>query len=72
MYTVDCDIKTDPAARIRCENETMISVTWTTNVTFDATVTEIPTLLKQRLTDRVIKASRHPILGLVIINRQPP
>ena len=50
----------------------ILTVTWSTDVTFNATVTEIPEDLRQRLTDRLIIESRHPYLSLVIINNIPP
>ena len=50
----------------------ILTVTWSTDVTFNATVTEIPEDLRQRLTDRLIIESRDPYLSLVIINNIPP
>ena len=56
---------------LACDNDTL-SVTWSTGIMFDATVTSVPGKLAKRLTDRIVEGSKYPILGLVIISRQPP
>ena len=65
------DCNAGPHAELACHNDTL-SVTWSTGMMFDATVTSVPGDLAQRLTDRIVEGSKYPILGLVIISRQPP
>ena len=54
-----------------CRDDTL-TVTWSTDVTFNATVTEIPHDLQQRLTNRLLIECKHPYLSLVITNNIPP
>ena len=49
-----------------------LTVTWSTDVTFNATVIGIPQDLQQRLTDRLLIESRHPYPSLVINTNNPP
>ena len=65
------DCKAGPYAELACDNDTL-SVTWSTGIMFDATVTSVPGELAKRITDRIVDGSKYPILGLVIISRQPP
>ena len=67
----DCRPKVGSQAKLSCDNDTL-TVTWSTDVTFDGTVTEIPDELKQRLTDRFVKESKYPTLSIVVISRMPP
>jgi hypothetical protein len=68
---VDCSPQVGSQAKLSCENDTL-TVTWSTDVTFDGTVTEIPIDLKQSLTDRIADESRYPILNMLVITRMPP
>ena len=67
----DCRPQAGSQAMLTCENDTL-TVTWSTDVTFDGSVTEIPNALKQRLTDRLIEWSRYPTLSMLVITRIPP
>ena len=71
MSDIDCEVQSEPPVLIYCENDTL-TVTWSTDLTYDGSVTQIPDRLYQRLTDRLQFESTHPILRLVVINRQPP
>ena len=61
---VDCSVV--PQARLSCENDTL-TVTWSTDVVYDAAVTQTPGYIKQRF----INADGHKLLTLVVISRQP-
>ena len=54
-----------------CKNDTL-KVTWSTDVVYDSTVNQIPDDIRQRLTDRLLFESQHPILSLVIVTKSPP
>ena len=71
MSDIDCEVQSEPPVLIYCENDTL-TVTWSTDLAYDGSVTQIPDRLYQRLTDRLQFESAHPILRLVVINRQPP
>ena len=60
-----------PQAKLSCKNDTL-RVTWSTDVVYDATVTQIPDYIKQRLRERFLNANGHKLLTLIIISRQPP
>ena len=49
-----------------------MTVTWSTAVVYDATVTQIPDYIKQRLRERLLNVYVYDSLKLVVINRQPP
>ena len=66
---VDCSVV--PQAKLSCENDTL-TVTWSTDVVYDAAVTQIPDYVKQRLMERLLNANVYDSLKLVVINRQPP
>ena len=66
---VDCNPV--PQARLSCENYTL-TVIWSTDVVYDATVTQIPVGMEQRVTKRLQKPYVYDSLKLVVINRQPP
>ena len=70
VFFLDCSAGSD-SATLSCENDSLV-VSWSTNVTYNGSVTEIPAYLYNRLTDRLISESRYPILNLVVISRQPP
>ena len=57
-------------AKLSCWND-ILTVTWTTDVVYDATVTQIPDDIKQRISERLQKANTYLILRMIIINRQP-
>ena len=67
---LDCSAGSD-SVTLSCENDLLV-VSWSTDVTYNGSVTEIPAYLFNRLTDRLISESRYPILYLVVISRQPP
>ena len=54
-----------------CGNDTL-AVTWSTDVVYDATVTQIPGDIKQRLRERFVNANGHKLLTMIIISRKPP
>ena len=54
-----------------CKNDTL-TVTWPTNVTYAAAVTDIPNVVRQKITQRLIKESNFPILNLVVPTNNPP
>ena len=60
-----------PDVETSCKND-ILTVTWLTDTTYDGRVSEIPTDLYERLTDRLIEESRYPILGLIVTSRFPP
>ena len=62
---VDCSAV--PQAKLSCENDTL-TVTWSTDVVYDATVTQIPDYIKQRF----INANGYQVLTMIVISRQPP
>ena len=68
---LDCKMATVSSALMTCENDTM-TVTWLTDVTYNATVSQIPADVSHRITERLVAAGRNPLLSLVITNRQPP
>ena len=49
----------------------ILTVKWSTDITYDGTVTEVPSELYQELTDRLVEQSEYPILDLLIISRNP-
>ena len=65
------DCRPLPQAKLSCENDTL-TVTWSTDVVYDATVTQIPGDIQQRLRERFINADGHKLLTLIVISRQPP
>ena len=74
MIIVTCilvDCSAVPQAKLSCENDTL-TVTWSTDVVYDAAVTQIPDYVKQRLMERLLNANVYDSLKLVVINRQPP
>ena len=66
---VDCSPV--PDAGLSCEND-ILTVTWSTDVVFNATVSQIPGDLQQRLTERSHNISGYQAMSMIIINRQPP
>ena len=70
VFSVDCSAGSD-SATLSCENDSLV-VSWSTNVAYNGSVTEIPAYLYNRLTDRLVSESRYPLLNLVVISRQPP
>ena len=56
---------------MECTDDKLI-VTWPTNLSYGATVTEFPTQIKQILTQRLAIAGQHPMLDLVIFTLSPP
>ena len=54
-----------------CKNDTL-TVTWPTDVTYAAAVTDIPDGIRQKITQRLIKESNFPILNLVVPTNNPP
>ena len=70
MYTFS-DCTPVQQAHLSCENATL-TVTWSTNVVYDARVTRVPDDINQRIRERLLNAEAHLILKMVIINRQPP
>ena len=52
-------------------NDTL-TVTWPTDVTYAAAVTDIPNVVRQKITQRLIKESNFPILNLVVPTNNPP
>ena len=70
VFSVDCSAGSD-SATLSCDNDSLV-VSWSTNVTYNGSVTEIPAYLYNRLTDRLVSESRYPLLNLVVISRQPP
>ena len=70
-FFVDCSSKVGSQAKLSCDNDTL-TVTWSTDITFDGRVTEIPETLMKKLTDRLIERSRYPTLSIVVISRMPP
>ena len=66
---VDCSAV--PQAKLSCENDTL-TVTWSTDVVYDAAVTTIPDDIKQRLGERFVNANGHKLLTMIIISKQPP
>lgn len=67
----DCTILTKPTPVLSCEDNTL-TVTWYTDITYNAAVVEIPSDQYQRLTDKLLLESKYPILGSVITNKIPP
>ena len=65
---VDCSVV--PQAKLSCENDTL-TVTWSTDVVYDAAVTQIPGDIKQRLRERFINANGYQVLTMIIISRKP-
>lgn len=61
------DCKIIPQAELSCKNDTL-TVEWSTYATFGGAMSRVPGNLDERL----LQASRHPILSLVIRNWQPP
>lgn len=66
---LDCNPVVD--VETSCKND-ILTVTWSTDTTYDGRVSEIPTDSYNRLTDRLIEESNYPILGLVVTSRIPP
>ena len=71
FVNTDCKPVEGSKVRLECTDDKLI-VTWPTNLSFDATMTEIPTQIKQALTKRLVEESKHPILDLVIFTLSPP
>ena len=46
-----------------CENDTM-TLMWSTDVTFNATVSQIPAVVSQRITEQLVDEGRNPLLSL--------
>ena len=69
LFFSDCKPLTH--TELSCVNDTL-TVTWPADITYNATVTQIPYELLKRLTDRLLFESRHPILSLVITSQNPP
>ena len=59
------------SAKLSCSQDTL-TVTWPTNVVYNGSVSQIPATLYNDLTDRLLTASKHPILDLVIVSNLPP
>ena len=72
MSHADCG-RPAPGAQPECTccNDTL-TIVWPTDIKFDGSTTEIPSDLQRRLTDRLNKESRYPILSLVISTNVPP
>ena len=68
MCFADCTCGS--GAELTCQNDTL-TVTWSTDITFDATLLEIPTALYSKLTQRLIEESRFPILYILLLNQNP-
>lgn len=71
QYFADCNALTGTSPSQSCVDD-ILTVSWPTDVTFDGTVSGIPAVLRKQLTDRLIEASRNPILDLVIVSSIPP
>ena len=71
FVVADCAPISGSKVRLECKND-VLSVIWPTDLTYNATVTEIPPQLSQTLTNRLIEESQHPILELVIFTINPP
>lgn len=71
LYFKDCIPAPGAEAELTCGNDTL-TVSWPTDIIFDGSVTELPDTLLQRLTDRLYKESRYPILSLVVVTNVPP
>ena len=67
---ISTDCSPLPQAELSCEKDTL-TVKWPTDLTLNGTITRIPEKLKQRLTQRLLRESKHPILSIVISNRSP-
>ena len=70
MYTFS-DCTPVQQAQLSCENDTL-TVTWSTNVVYDARVTQVPDVINQRIRARLLNSEADLILKMVIINRRPP
>ena len=68
---LDCKMATVSSPLMTCENDAM-TVTWLTDVTYNATVSQIPADVSHRITELLVDNGRNPLLSLVITKRQPP
>ena len=71
FVSVDCKPLADSPAKISCK-DVELTVYWSTDLTFEESVTYIPSPLRKTLTNRLVTLSQHPILDLVLINTNPP
>lgn len=71
LMLTDCGPISGSKVRLECLNDIM-TLTWPTDVTYNATVTELPSQLKQRLMKRLVVVSQYPILDVVIFTLTPP
>ena len=60
---LDCKMATFSSPLMTCENDTM-TVKWSTDVTFNATVSQIPAVVSQRITEQLVDEGRNPLLSL--------
>ena len=61
MYTFS-DCTPVQQAHLSCENDTL-TVTWSTNVVYDARVTRVPDDINQRVRERLLNSEAHLILN---------
>ena len=70
MFTCfsDCTGLSNQQPDLTCAHRTL-TVSWLTNTTFTADVTEVPAELRRRLTDRLASIGS---LQIVVVNMDPP
>ena len=67
-YSADCKGIGGSEPGLKCSHSTL-TVSWPTDATFSADVTEIPSVLYSTLTERL---NAVPVLKIVIISMNPP